>query len=83
MGVFLDLNILFNSEAFENFGGVEIIEALVFKGSDMKKRDKNGMLGIHLAAINGNCGIIKKLLEYDKENKNDVRKSRTYKNYTI
>ena len=44
-----------------------IIDKLVVHGADIRLWDANGMLGIHLAAINGNCGIIRKLLDIEKE----------------
>ena len=32
-------------------------------------RDVNGMLGIHLAAMNGNCDIINFLIQHEKDMK--------------
>ena len=83
LNIFEHINILLYSEAFENIGGEKIIELLVKYGSDMTEKDRNGMYGIHLAAINGNCGIICRLLEYDRENEEKHRKSKNYKNDTM
>ena len=47
---------------------------LLDHGADINLKDGNGMHGIHLAAINGNCGIIEKLLDYYKEKKEKHRK---------
>ena len=47
---------------------------LLENGADITLRDDNGMHGIHLAAINGNCGIIEILLNHYEENKEKRRK---------
>ena len=68
---------IFNSDDVENEGGGEIIERLIAGGASKDLRDRNGMLGIHLAAINGNCEIIEILLNC--ENQEEKRKSKIYK----
>ena len=68
---------IFHLDDVENKGGGEIIEKLIARGANKELRDRNGMLGIHLAAINGNCEIIEKLLNCEYQAKQ--RKSKIYK----
>ena len=69
-----------NSVDGENIGGGMIIDKLVEHGANIRRKDRHGMLGIHLAAINGNCGIIQKLLDITRRVQEIVLNLKSYQN---